>query len=222
MARKQWFGWVVHARQERGDYMALVAIVATFGVGMIAVGSYLAEAEKHHFPHWLANVLLIAGVAIILLMVVVALILGALPFFTRPKLRLGRLSLVPYTDAEAVAEGAKHGGLESATCMQVEVHELRGVKAREVEVWVTALDPEPSAMPVALPVPVEVFDLSNSIRTDIPAKNRQYFKLWVKGNFKDGGAVSWSRIGAPMPVSGTIALDSSRELDARRPNLRDS
>src|SRR5665213_1423422 len=128
-AKRQWFGWVVHARQERGDYMALVAIVTTFGVGMIAVGSYIAVSEKHHFPLWLANVLLIAGVSIILLMVLVALILGALPFFTRPKLRLGEITWDDYMDERTEELGTEHGGVKSCRCAQVEVSELRGVKA---------------------------------------------------------------------------------------------
>ena len=211
MYKRQWFGWIVHARQERADYMALVAIVATFGVGMIAVGGYLVETAKRHSSDWLANVLLIAGVVIILLTVLSALLLGALPIFTRPKLRLGKLSCVPYTDEEVEAMGRDYGGVRRSVCVQVEVNELRGVKAREVEVWLTAISPEPEALPIALPVPLEVFDLSKSIMTDVSAKSRRYFKLLVEVDFVNGGDWSVSRIGVRHLPQGEITLELHHE-----------
>lgn len=190
---------------------------------MIVLGVYQVQSQGNHSNGLWANPLIDVGLGVIGVCIVFALVLSILPTFVRPKLKLRSLSTTYYSHDDQLEVAAQtHGGLKSAICLQVQVSESRGIRGRDVEVWVVSVSPTPPT--VRVPAQIEAFGIPTSVYGDVPGRGSLGFKLWIIATYFDGNQQTVSRIGwstwSPVEIKLEIRHES-RVLDSRTYRIPD-
>jgi len=206
MAKGRWFGLALHVRQERATYGTLLAVVAASGTAMIVLGGLQIQAVNTRPDLW-GNPLVDIGILIVVIAAVATLLMALVPVLVRPKLRFGGLAAMPFQDAELLRQ-AGPSGIRSATLIAVKICEENGVRARDVEVWVTEVSPRPTH--IEIPRQLAAYD-SNQTYGDVPASNYLYFALWASGESNAGTWIAKSRIGWFGDEGSSITMEIRRE-----------